>query len=119
MSQFDTNFAALARPALLAEHGRTVTYTTGGAGTSITAAFLDQSQSESDASAGRTRRREGLLQVSAADVAAPLLTDTVTIGSDTWSDESIESQDVGGLTTLRLVRLDRASISRSDYRMRR
>ena len=119
MSQFDTNFATLARPALLAEHGRTVTYTTGGSGTAITAAFLEETQGESDATAGRQRRREGIVQVSAADVAAPLLTDTVTIGSDTWSVESIESQDVGGLTTLRLVRLDRASISRSEYRMRR
>ena len=122
-STFQTDFAAAAVEALLAQFGQPITYTPGG-GAAVTpyAIVGDETVEEEETLDGRRRRLVRTITLATdpdlttyGGVAAPALDDTVMIGSATYAVEAIEAES-DNFTRLRIMRKPAIEKTRPGYR---
>ena len=119
MAKFDDIFADAARPVLLDNMGRTITYRPhNGDAVAITAVVEPEAASERQDEQGRDRRRRRVVIISTAasgGIASPSNKDTLDIGTEEWSVETIENHS-GSLARLLVVRIGSVERSRPQYR---
>lgn len=122
MSQFADTFAEVGRPALMEQLGRSLTFVDPIVGSvSLTALVTEVDTEEDDDLDGRTQVYRARVIIgrdtSSPDggVADPKKGSTVTLDSQSWTVEEIESQ-TESLTRLRIARPVKVEVSRGRFR---
>jgi len=118
MSAVDDLFAEVGEPLLQEQLGDAVTYTDAdGNASSVTAIVGEQELTDESIDDGRRHKRSREVVLFTDDVPTVSLRGTVTIDSEVWAIEAIESL-TGVSATVRVVRDESAERSRPDYRRR-
>jgi len=101
------------------EFAETVIYTPqGGSPTSVTAVIEYGEDETEDGIDGDTRVRHARLHLAIADVADPAPNDTVTINSEDWHVEAVESRD-DAMAVLRITRAEAVERRYEGTKLRR